>query len=66
MEHDVDLSVGGQVFLETWALTTNLQQFNKDTLSYISLPGLVRLSMDTIVTTVAIWFTDRAPTLGRV
>ena len=61
MEHDVDLSVGGQVFLLICSSSIRIEL-----LSEISLPGLIRLSMNTIVTTVAIWFTDRAHILGRV
>jgi hypothetical protein len=49
MVHDLELSVGGQVYLiETWALTTSLQWCRED--REISLLGLIRLGMYKIVT----------------
>jgi hypothetical protein len=48
MVHDLELSVGGQIYLgETWTLTTSLQRCSDD--REISLLGLI-LGMYKIVT----------------
>ena len=55
MVHDLELSVGGQVYVgETWALTTTLQWCSED--REISLLGLIRLRVYKIVT---IYLIDR-------
>ena len=49
MVHDLELSVGGQVYVgKIWALTTSLQWCSEDREN--SLLGLIRLSMVEIVT----------------
>jgi hypothetical protein len=59
MVHDLELSVGGQVYLgKTRTLTTSLQRCNED--REISLPGLIRLSMYKIVTSYLVAMTGPA------
>ena len=53
--HDLELSVGGQVYLgEAWALATSLQLCSKD--REMSLLGFIQSSMYKIVT---IYLADR-------
>ena len=55
MVHDLQLSVGGQVYVgETWTLTTSLQWCSED--REILLLGLIRLRVYKIVT---IYLIDR-------
>ena len=55
MVHDLELSVGGKVYVEEiWALITSLQRCSND--REISLLGLIRLR---VYKTVTIYMIDR-------